>query len=86
MKIMRPNPPFLELKRLVSRPGGRMCCPHARTVWVIIVGGRIGVFPIERDGYQKSFPPLENLYEDDKLRPDAEEKLMELLDDPQWTI
>ena len=63
-----------------------MCSPHGHIYWVIIVGGRIGVFPVERKGHLKSFPPLEELYDNNqKLRTDAKEKLLELLDDPHWT-
>ncbi|MCY3990236.1 MAG: hypothetical protein OXF50_03290 [Caldilineaceae bacterium] len=86
MKVIQPHPPYVELKKLVVRMGGRMCSPHARRFWVIIIGGRIGVFPIVQDGHQKSFPKLDDLYEGDRLRPDAKEKLLELLDDVQWTM
>jgi len=57
-----PRRPFLELKKFVVRMEGRMCSPHSRKFWVIIVGGRIGVFPIQYDAQQKSFPPLDRLY------------------------
>ena len=43
--------------------------------------GRIRVFPIVQDGHKKSFPKLDDLYEGDRLRPDAKEKQLELLYD-----
>ena len=39
MTVISPRPPHLELKKLVVRMGGRMCSPHARKFWVIIIGG-----------------------------------------------
>ena len=84
MTVISPRPPHLELKKLVVRMGGRMCSPHARKFWVIIIGGGIRVVPY--DYHQKSFPALDELYDGDRLRPDAKEKLLELLDDVQWTM
>ena len=86
MKVRPPRRPFLELKKLVVRMGGRMCSPHSRKFWVIIVGGKIGIFPIQYDGQQRSFPPLDKLYIGERLRPDAKEKLLEMLDDVEWTM
>jgi len=86
MKVTRPHPPYLMLKRLVVRMGGKMCSTHNHKYWVIIVGGRIGVFPTVSDGHLKAVPQLDELHDYDKLRSDAKERLLEMLDDPLWTI
>lgn len=86
MKVTQPKPPFLMLKRLVVRMGGKMCSIHDHKYWVIIIGGRIGVFPIVSAGHRRAVPQLDELHDFDKLRTDAKERLLEILDDPQWTI
>ncbi|MCY4079478.1 MAG: hypothetical protein OXF54_04490 [Caldilineaceae bacterium] len=86
MKVTRPKPPYLMLKRLVVRMGGKMCSIQNCKYWVIIVGGRIGVFPTVSDGRLGAVPQLDELHDHDRLRPDAKERLLEILDDPQWTI
>jgi len=86
MKIIKPAYPYLELKKLVSGMGGRMCCPHGRRFWVIIVGGAIRVAPMVTDGNRKHFPVLDELYDGDELKPDARERLLSMLDDTEWTM
>lgn len=86
MKVTRPKPPYLMLKRLVVRMGGKMCSIQNCKYWVIIVGGRIGVFPTVSDGRLRAVPQLDELHDHDRLRPDAKERLLDILDDPQWTI
>ena len=63
-----------------------MCPPHSRKVRVIIVGGKTGVFPIQYDGRQRPVPPLDKRYIGERLRPDAKEKLLEMLDDIERTM
>ena len=86
MKVTQPKPSYLLLKRLVVTMGGKMSSIHDHNFWVIIVGGRIGVFPTVSDGHFRAVPQLDELHNYDKLRPDDKERLLNMLADPLWTI